>query len=84
MKLIELQIEETTPTHYLFSIKVETRTFWGKKRTEIIDCQRPVDSIQSKFISTGDCVFMRWSHLDTSINAILSKKSQNYTVLNLK
>ena len=82
MKLIELELINETPTTYIFTIKVETTSFWGKPVIETIDCFRVKRELQSKFMSTGDCIFHKWLYLDNSINAILSKDVKMYKLLN--
>jgi len=80
MKLIELKVQEVTKTHYLFSISIETINIFGRKKIKVYDCQRGLNDIQSKFISNGKVVFLKWLYMDNSINAILSTKSQTYKI----
>lgn len=80
MKLIELYIIETTSTHYIFTIKVETTGFWGKKTIESFDCTQGINTLikRSRFISNGESIYHTWLYLDNAINAILSTKNKTY------
>jgi hypothetical protein len=78
MELLRFELKETTKTHHLFTIEVQTYGFWGKPRTEIHDCYRSVHGGQSKFISDGQGIYNRWLFLDYTIEAILSTKDKTY------
>lgn len=78
MELLELIVTETTSSHILFKISVEESNFWGVKKIKEYNCQRPLKCIQSKFISNGESIYLKWLYLDNSINTILSTNEKYY------
>jgi len=78
MELIRFELKETTKTHYLFTIEVEVKNFWGTPKIEVHDCYKSVSGGQSKFISDGQGIYHRWLFLDYTIDAILSTKEKTY------
>ena len=79
MKLTGLRVTEKTSSHTFFTMTIERESFWSdKKSTELIECFRTKYSSQSRFLDTGDTIYMTFPHLDDSISAILSTDNQRY------
>ena len=78
MELIQLEYTEETEKYHLFTIKVKTRTFWGKEKIHIIDCAREKDFTQSYKIDGGKKLYNSYLRIDDSINAILETKTKCY------
>lgn len=78
MELIQLEYTEETEKYHLFTIKVKTRTFFGKEKIHIIDCTRLKNHSQSWMIDGGKRLYNKWLCLDDAINAILETKTRCY------
>ena len=78
MELIELKYTEETDKYHLFTITVKTRSFWGKLKTEVIDCIKRKDYSQSYVVDGGNRLYERWLDIDDVISAILETESKCY------
>lgn len=79
MKILNFTLTEETDTYFFFTLEVEEKSFWGKRKTNNYKCFREKEKKQSCFIETGDTLFSHgsghsWLHADDTINAILTKK----------
>ena len=80
MELLELKTIEETEEYIFFKVKIEYRTFWGRKKIEWFDCvnnKRHKNDLNT-FLSNGEKVYVRWLYLDNIINPILTTKSRIY------
>lgn len=78
MILKEFILKEVTNTHFIFTLKIQFTYFLFFKKIKYIDCFRQFDSVQSRFMNDGTCIYTKYLNFDNTINAILSKVNKNY------